>query len=134
MLHGVRGAFEIFIAKRNGTQAPLQQPTKIETYDILSLLNIPELEEAYPSAFYDPKERRWVLLFTSFGNVGVSRRPPLVVAVSQSSNPMDAWTVWALDGSVQVAPGIPFCTDHPNSDFFAEYPQVISALAFCIQC
>lgn len=130
ILHGVRGAFEIFTAKRDGTPMPLQQPTKIETHDILSLLNIPGLEEAYPSAFHDPKEGRWVMLFTSFASAGVDRRPPLVVAVSQSSNPLDAWTMWALDGSVQVAPGIPFCIDRPHSDFMAEYPQVNYAFAF----
>jgi hypothetical protein len=127
IIHGINSALEVFVATRNGKQVPLGVPTKIYTQSILDTLPYPGVRATDPNLWFDPKQKRWVLVFTTVASENSVNRAPLVVAVSQTSNPLGTWTVWAIDGSANIALGLPFCSRAPVSDFVADYPQVGSA-------
>ena len=81
IVHGINKAFEIFVATRDGKRLPSETPTKIYTESIVNMFPF-GVRTSDPSLWHDAKEKRWVLV------LGVV---PLIVAVSQTSNPLDTF-------------------------------------------
>lgn len=122
------------MATRDGKQVPSEIPTKIFTQSIVDTLPVKDITDTGPNLWYDAKAKRWVLVFTTTAMQlyddqapAPEIKPPLVVAVSQTSNPLGIWTVWDLNANVNIAPGLEFCTRAETPDFNPNYPQVGSA-------
>lgn len=126
VVHGVNSAFEIFAVTRDGQKLPSAIPTKIYTADIMSKMGYEDpLFSSDPNAYYDLKEDRYVLAWSSFyldPSQPGDEYAPLFVCVSADSNPLSMWNCWALY-SYTFTPDN-FCAGRNVSDFIADYPQV----------
>lgn len=129
VLHAVVAAADIFFAYKSDGQrftSTTQKPSRINL-DLLPMLIFGEefLVDGPPQAWYDAKEQRWVLVLATFAWDAVDQQPPLIVAVSQTRDPMGTWTVWALDAGISMGPGVgPFCGNAEDEAFGAIWPQV----------
>lgn len=140
MLHAVKGVAEMFLAEKDGTPSDLNRPTKLDLAQLQAKAGYSssadasdsvELEIAAVTAFYDPKARRYAVLWsTTSSTPDVS--PPVFLAVSQGRNPLGDWSVWALDLRPSIAKGLDFCQDHPASAYVFEYPQVHACLCWFV--
>lgn len=113
------------MATHDGKRLPSEVPTKISIDDLVATL--PGYADYFPSdpnLWFDPKQQRWVMVCTTVAPDEATERAPLVVAVSQTNNPLASWTVWALDATADVAPGLVFCRTLNASAIIADYPQV----------
>lgn len=113
------------------------QRTKIDLQDLQGLAgNYSEYETGAVTAFYDPKAKRYGIVWsTSAMGLEDARTPPVFVAVSQNRNPLGNWTVWALDLRPQLAAGMTFCVPDSNAtEYSFDFPQVRLRVCVCDMC
>lgn len=122
VLHAVNAVAEIMTrSKKSGEAITMRHQTKLKLAEIakVALPNAKITANATstlivgdPSAFYDCKEERWVLIFASYPNEKVPSDVTacLFVAVSYSIDPLDDWRVYALEARPQIAPGYKFAS------------------------
>lgn len=120
VLHAVNAVAEImYRSKKSGEAITMRPETKLQLAEIAKIARpnddissdstASSLILGDPSAFYDCKEERWVLVFASYPNTG-EQTASLFVAVSHTIHPMEDWTVYALEARPQVAPGYRFAS------------------------
>lgn len=142
LLHAVNAVAEvIFMSKKAGKLIAPKYETQIKLAAIAKLVR-PESDDLImgdPSAFYDCKDERWVLIWSSYPKQDVEANSgaepvtaSLFVAVSHSIDPLEDWTVYALEARPLLAPGYRFC-DAGGKSFSALAPQVI-AVGVCTAC
>lgn len=133
VLHGVKRAFEIFVATRDGQQLPTEVPTKIGSWQIANKMgySMGQADEGYTTistnAFYDLKEGRYVIAFgSSWYGAGPDDAPPspIFICASASDNPLGQWTCWALSATLFPQIYVPFCAGQPGYAFWTDLPQV----------
>lgn len=124
VLHAVNAVAEIMTrSKRSGEAITMRTQTKLKLAEIAKVARpdagitsdaSSKLIVGDPSAFYDCKEERWVLIFASYPNpspdVISNVTATLFVAVSYSEDPLDDWRVYALEARPQIAPGYRFAS------------------------
>lgn len=125
MLHAVNSVAEMFLTEKDGTKTYLGKQTKVSLQDITAL--VPGFESGFEvlsvTGYYDPKAKRYVLVWTTTSNVA-GKAPAVFVAVSQTRNPMGDWSVWALNLRPTLGAGMTFCSDQPAETYTFEFPQV----------
>jgi len=137
-LHAVNSAAEVFLAYKSDGQrftSTTQKPSRINLDDLPALIfGAGKYLTDDPHAWYDPKEQRWVLVLSTYAWGPIEQQPPLLVAVSQTSDPMGTWTVWALDAGISMGPGFgPSCGTAEREAFNPYWPQVrLSAVLHCV--
>lgn len=127
ILHSVNAVAEIIVASRKtGERIPRSTWTKIPLSMLASVARpaseIDQLIMGDPTAFYDCKAGRWVLIWTSFADEGSTITPCLFMAVSHTQDTMGDWTVYALEARPRI-PGYRFC-EKGGGNFSALAPQV----------
>lgn len=127
ILHSVNAVAEIIVASRKtGERIPRSTWTKIPLSMLASVARpaseIDQLIMGDPTAFYDCKAGRWVLIWTSFADEGSTVTPCLFMAVSHTKDTMGDWTVYALEARPRI-PGYRFC-EKGGGNFSALAPQV----------
>jgi hypothetical protein len=130
LLHAVNGVAQMFLTAKDGTPSDLNRATKIDLAQMQAQAGFSmhaarpvDLEVAAVTAFYDPKSKRYAIVWSTISlteDVG----PPVFMAVSQSRNPLGDWIVWALDLRPTLAQGLTFCHDHAANEYVFEFPQV----------
>lgn len=143
LLHAVNAVAEIiFMSKKAGKLIAPKYETQIKLAEIAKLVRSDSdaLIMGDPSAFFDCKDERWVLIWSSYPKQDAqddSGAEPvtasLFVAVSHTIDPLEDWTVYALEARPLLAPGYRFC-DAGGKSFSALAPQVIDvghALTSC---
>lgn len=133
LLHAVNAVAEIiYMSKKAGKLIAPKYETQIKLAEIAKLVRSDSdaLIMGDPSAFYDCKDERWVLIWSSYPKQDApdSGAEPvtasLFVAVSHTIDPLEDWTVYALEARPLLAPGYRFC-DAGGKSFSALAPQVI---------
>jgi hypothetical protein len=134
MLHVVNGVAEMFLTESDGHRSDLRRPsTKVNLGALQELhgLGYDDYQVGEVTAFYDPKDRRYAIIWSTYSDQrDLDSAPPVFVAVSQSRNPLSDWTVWALDLRPSLAKGYEFCHNCPKGQYKFEFPQVRHA----VQC
>jgi hypothetical protein len=118
------------MSKKAGKMIARAHETQIKLSEIAKLVR-PEVENTLfmgdPSAFYDLKDERWVLTWTSYPDLDANPETPvtasLFVAVSHTVDPLEHWTVYAFAARPMIAPGFRFC-DAGGKSFSPLAPQV----------
>jgi hypothetical protein len=86
------------------------------------------LTSLIPDAFFDKKEGRYVISWSStyYNPVGPSDGPraPLFMCVSATDNALGTWTCWALDSVVAPLPFVELCPDRPTWDYSGDTIKV----------
>jgi hypothetical protein len=132
LLHAVNAVAEIiFMSKKAGKLIASKYETQVKLAEIAKLVrsDADALIMGDPSAFYDCKDERWVLIWSSYPKQDAtdSGAEPvtasLFVAVSHTIDPLEDWTVYALEARPLLAPGYRFC-DAGGKSFSALAPQV----------
>jgi hypothetical protein len=133
ILHAVNGVAQMFLTDKDGTPSDLNRPTKIDLAQMQAKAGFSmdadhpvDLEIAAVTAFYDPKSKRYAIVWSTVSlteDVG----PPVFMAVSQSRNPLGDWACWALDLRPTLAQGLTFCHDHPANEYVFDFPQVCTS-------
>lgn len=121
------------MSKKAGKMIARGHETQIKLSEIAKLVR-PEVEGNLfmgdPSAFYDCKDERWVLTWTSYPDLEEKSTTPvtasLFVAVSHTIDPLESWTVYAFAARPMIAPGFRFC-DAGGKSFSPLAPQVSMA-------
>lgn len=130
MLHAVNCVAEMFLTEDDGHRSDLRRPsTKIDLGVLQNLsglgFNPNDYQCGAVTAFYDPKDRRYAIVWSTQSDKDhLTATPPVFVAVSQTRNPLGEWTIWALDMRPSLAKGYQFCHNSPNADYKFEFPQV----------
>ena len=141
VVHAINQLVQIFLAdERTGQLLNTTNPAQVSLAQFVTAAGIPEFDLrqsklADPTAFYDVKERRYVLAWAAlvcyndldvycFDGATVSDngrvKPNFFVAVSASSDPTGSWVVRALSPRPPVTVR-PLC-DTAKEEF--DYPQV----------
>lgn len=130
ILHSVNAVAEILTAsKKTGERIPNRTPTKVSLAQLAiqarSQADIGHLTMGDPTAFYDCKDERWVLIWSSFSD-SPSVTPSLFVAVSYTIDPLGKWRVYSLEARPTITVGYKFC-EKGGSYFSPLAPQVRTA-------
>lgn len=132
LLHAINAQAEIrYASKKSGNDVTSSKDSgkKVKLQDIAA--QIKELQPdinnhlfmADPSAFFDVKEERWVLAFTSHATTTGSWTPVVFITVSHTIDPLGEWTVYALEARPQVCVGYQFAAAG-GAGFSPMAPQV----------
>jgi len=130
VIHGAQGAFRIdMVTVEDAKQVSSMTPTTVTMDAIMATTGIDtsNLYGLNPSAWYDPKEKRYVLMWATALKNPEHELPkvayPVFVTVSCTDNPLGKWVVWALDTVPNVAPGFKFCDGNTLDKYAANTPQ-----------
>lgn len=125
MVHAVNGAMKVFVASKHGVMDGSQPSTLIRFLDIQTRLQLSILSPIGPNAFYDKKEKRFVVTWATYGNAGgtpLSEASPLIVCASETEDAYGTWTCWALRSSLESPSSVDFC-ESSTQGWIPNYPQ-----------
>jgi hypothetical protein len=96
---------KVFVASRYGALDSSTTPTTIPFVDIQFRLGLSQVAALGPNAFYDKKEKRFVVTWAAAqGNSGdPSRSSPLIVCASETDDALGMWTCWALRSTLETS-------------------------------
>lgn len=123
VVHAANSAMTVYAATKFGALENPQQARRLPFDDIMANLQLKELVATGPNAFYDKKDKRYVVTWTTANDADVATANPLVVCASETEDAMGEWTCWALRSTVESPSGFEFCANQDAREWFASYPQ-----------